>query len=206
MPEALTSFERARKIAATLLDAQPENREYRLTLAEICSSIGDLQSTMGKHADAFVQFDEASSAYRKLVEADPSAPSLQAELARTLLRAGIAAQKLNRPAEAVSHFRQSISVMRGLKSPSPTDLYDLACVQSLLAGIAQDPRSGLTAVERRAAIADTMATLHEAVAAGWRNPTALRDDPDLAPLRSRPEFQLLIMDLEFPTQPFAATK
>jgi serine/threonine-protein kinase len=205
MPEALASLERARGMAATMVDAQPENREYRLTLAEICASIGDLQSTMGKPADAFVRFDEALSAYRKLVEADPSAPSLQSELATTLLRLGIAAQKLNRPSDAVSHFRRSINVLRGLKSPSSTNIYDVACLHSLLAGVAQDPRSGLTADEGRAAMADAMATLHEAVAAGWRNPAALRDDPDLASIRSRPDFQLLIMDVEFPAKPFAAS-
>jgi serine/threonine-protein kinase len=205
MPEALASFERARGIAATLVDSQPENREYRLTLAEICGSLGDLQSKMGKRADAFVRFDEAHSAYRKLVEADPSASSLQSQLARTLLQLGIAAQKLNRPADAVSHFRQSIKVMRGLKGPSSTDIYDIACLHSLLAGVARDPRSGLTPEGGRAAMADAMATLHEAVAAGWHNPASLRDDPDLAPVRSRPDFQLLIMDLEFPPQPFAAS-
>jgi hypothetical protein len=50
-----------------------------------------------------------------------------------------------------------------------------------------------------------MVTLHEAVAAGWRNPAALRDDPVLASIRSRPDFQLLIMDVEFPAKPFAAS-
>jgi serine/threonine-protein kinase len=205
MPEALASLERARRMAVTMAEAKPENREYRLTQAEICRFIGDLQSTMGKHAAAFVRFDEASSAYRKLVESDPSAASLQSDLARTLLRLGIAAQKLNRPSDAVSHFRRSINVMRGLKSPSSTDIYDIACLHSLLAGVAQDPRSGLTADEGQAAMADAVATLHEAVAAGWRNPAALRGDPDLASIRSRPDFQLLIMDVEFPAKPFAAS-
>jgi hypothetical protein len=31
----------------------------------------------------------------------------------------------------------------------------------------------------------------------------MRTDPDLDPLRSRPDFQLLLMDLAMPAEPFA---
>ena len=31
----------------------------------------------------------------------------------------------------------------------------------------------------------------------------MRRDTDLDPLRSRPDFQVLMMDLEFPEEPFA---
>jgi hypothetical protein len=95
--------------------------------------------------------------------------------------------------------------MRGLKLPSSTDIYDIACLHSLLAGVAQNPRSGLTADEGQAAMADAMATLHEAVAAGWRNPALIRGAPELEPIRSRPDFQLLMMDVEIPAKPFAAS-
>jgi hypothetical protein len=44
--------------------------------------------------------------------------------------------------------------------------------------------------------------LRRAVTAGFRN-AANRDDHDLDPLRDRPDFRLLLMDLAFPAEPFA---
>jgi hypothetical protein len=38
---------------------------------------------------------------------------------------------------------------------------------------------------------------------GYRNVAVMQMDHDLDPLRSRPDFQLLMMDLEFPDDPFA---
>jgi hypothetical protein len=43
--------------------------------------------------------------------------------------------------------------------------------------------------------------LKSAVALGYRNVALMQGDPDLDPLRSRPAFQLLIMDRNFPDTP-----
>ena len=48
-----------------------------------------------------------------------------------------------------------------------------------------------------------MAALHQAVAAGYRDPAWLMADPDLAAIRSRPDFRLLVMDQAMPDHPFA---
>jgi serine/threonine-protein kinase len=203
LPEGLASLAQAREIAVSLVDAHPEIHEYQLNLAEIDSDQGATRSEMGQPTESIARFDQALAVHRKLIEADPATSSFRSKLAVTLRRRGIAAQKVNRPAEAASNYRESIAVLRGLKGPNPTDLYDMACAQSLLAGVTQAAGSGLTAGEGRAAMAAAMAMLHEAVAAGWRNPASMRGDPDLAPLRSRADFQSLVADVEFPAEPFA---
>jgi hypothetical protein len=38
---------------------------------------------------------------------------------------------------------------------------------------------------------------------GYRNPDAYRTEDALDPLRCRPDFQFLIMDLAMPAEPFA---
>jgi hypothetical protein len=40
------------------------------------------------------------------------------------------------------------------------------------------------------------------MAAGYTNPDAYRTETALDPIRSRPDFQLLMMDLGFPAEPF----
>jgi hypothetical protein len=75
-------------------------------------------------------------------------------------------------------------------------LYNLACTESLISGLA-------IGSERDAYAVRAMATLRRAVAEGFRDLNTLRKDEDLDPLRSRPDFQALLLDLAFPDEPFA---
>jgi hypothetical protein len=68
--------------------------------------------------------------------------------------------------------------------------------------MAADPASRMTAAEGKAESERAMHVLRQAVAAGYRDLTWMRIDTDLDPLRSRPDFQLLMMDLAFPSDPF----
>ena len=79
----------------------------------------------------------------------------------------------------------------------------MTCAHALLAGLAAEPGSGMTAAKGRTEADRAMARLRQAIAAGYRKLFFMRTDPELDPLRSRPDFQLLMMDLEFPDDPFA---
>ncbi len=48
-----------------------------------------------------------------------------------------------------------------------------------------------------------MDDLRRAVAIGYRNPARYRYEPALAPLCGRDDFRLLLLDLDFPADPFA---
>jgi hypothetical protein len=48
-----------------------------------------------------------------------------------------------------------------------------------------------------------MALSYKAVGVGYRNPDAYRTEDALDPLRDRPDFRLLMMDLAFPAEAFA---
>ena len=48
-----------------------------------------------------------------------------------------------------------------------------------------------------------MKSLRRAVAAGWNRPAHMRADTDLDPIRSRPDYQMLVLDLAMPADPFA---
>jgi hypothetical protein len=43
--------------------------------------------------------------------------------------------------------------------------------------------------------------LRKAVAAGYHNVSAIRNDPRFDPIRARQDFRLLMMDLDFPLNP-----
>jgi hypothetical protein len=73
----------------------------------------------------------------------------------------------------------------------------------LLGAAAGGPGSGLSAEEGPVELGRAMDALRRAMAAGYRDVQWMRRDPDLDPLRSRPEFQALLLDLTFPEDPFA---
>ena len=78
-----------------------------------------------------------------------------------------------------------------------------ACCHAGLAGLAGRPGSGVSAADGVDEAEKAMAGLRQAVAMGYRNPDAYRTESALDPLRNRPDFQLLMMDLAFPAEPFA---
>ena len=49
-----------------------------------------------------------------------------------------------------------------------------------------------------------MADLRRAVDTGYRDAAEFRREPALDPLRGRDDFRLIMMDVAFPEQPFAA--
>jgi hypothetical protein len=63
----------------------------------------------------------------------------------------------------------------------PTQDQDVLNAESRRAGTA-----------RQQHIADALATLQEAIAAGWKDFAHMQKDPDLGPLRDLPEFKALL--------------
>ena len=120
---------------------------------------------------------------------------------------GLGATQLadHKTAEAAATWRQAIAIGEGIPSLSDEPLYWLAGCHALLGGVAGESGSGLLAEEGPAELDRAMDALRRAVAAGYRSVSWIRRDPDLKPLHSRPDFQLLMMDLAMPAEPFAPT-
>ena len=89
------------------------------------------------------------------------------------------------------------SLIRRIKTGDSVPRYNLACALAQLSASA-----GWTA--HRAALTErAMDALHLAVKSGFRDHAFISSDPDLIPLRHRPEYQLLLLDLAFPADPFS---
>jgi hypothetical protein len=94
-------------------------------------------------------------------------------------------------------------VLDGLPARTPEDDYNLACYHASLAGLADRPGPGITAAEGRHEAERAMDELRRAAGGGFRMLSLMATDHDLDPLRSRPDFRMLMMDLTFPDEPFA---
>jgi serine/threonine-protein kinase len=203
--EALASLERARAIFQGLADAYPAVTQFEGELAQSHQVIGSVQEQTGHSAEALASFERAGSILQKLVGANPKHALFQSRLATNHSYVGQARQRRGRPDEAAAEFRQAVAIMEGLCNLQPDgyNLYNLACFRSLLSGIGSRPGSSLSASEAGSLGEQAVDALRRAVDAGLQDLAFMRKDPDLDPLRSRPDFRMLMMDLAFPENPFA---
>ncbi len=199
--QALASREPALAVATRLADAHLADLGIQKELALAYLDIADLLAITGKPSEALPWHDKAVAIQRRRVEAELS--HSRDFLADGIRRRGIALQRCGRPAEAVSAFREAIAILEGLAHPTAGNLYDLACSQSLLAGVAPDAGSGLTAAVGLAEADKAVKSLRRAVAAGWKQCAHMRADTDLDPIRTRTDYQMLVLDMAMPADPFA---
>ena len=104
--------------------------------------------------------------------------------------------ELHRPAEAAAEV---VAVEDRPVSQAPTILA-AAGVLARASGMAVPPAES----DRIAGLA--VGLLHRAAAMGLRDPAPYTGDAELAPLRQRHDFRLLLMDLTMPAEPFASDR
>jgi eukaryotic-like serine/threonine-protein kinase len=208
--EALASHETALAMRQSLVDAYPAVSLLQGDLANSLIETGDALRLVGRTAEAQVSYERALAIFDGLVKANPTVIGDQTNLLQGLMLQalrGLGATQLarGRTVDAVASWRRAAAIGERLRSNYGETLYYLAGCHALLGGVAGAPGSGLSAAQGPAELDRAMDTLRRAVAAGYRSVAWIGRDPDLDPLRSRPDFQLLMLDLDFPDDPFATS-
>jgi serine/threonine-protein kinase len=200
--QALAPYQEARALLEAIAQANPAVPEIGNDLARCYSQLGYVLSALGKPGEALDSSQKARTLREALVEANPSLTAYKSDLAVTLGLIGFLKREEGQFSEATTHFRRAIALLDGLPALTPEESYNLACRHAALATVADLPGSGVTAAEGRAASDLAMAELRRAASAGFRVLSLMAFDHDLDPLRSRPDFQMLVLDLSFPGDPF----
>ena len=202
--QARASLQAARAIMQGLVDTNPKSLEFKIGLANAYLETGDVLRLTGHSAEARVFYERALATIERVITAQPAfAAQLQIYLVFGLKGVGATQQSADKAAEAVASWRRAIASDERIRTTSDETLYILAGCHALLGGIAGAAGSGVSATQGAAALDTAMAVLRRAVDAGYRNLLWMRRDPDLDPLRARPDFQRLMMDVEFPAEPFS---
>jgi hypothetical protein len=158
----------------------------------------------GHPAEARTCYDAALAIIERFIKALPGfADRLGHLLASGLKGIGATQQTDRQTAEAVVTWRRAIATDERTGSSHGETLYYLAGCHSRLGGIPGAARSGLSAAEGVSELDRAMGVLRRAIAAGYHPVTWMKRDPDLDPLRARADFQALMADLAFPSEPFA---
>ena len=158
---------------------------------------------LGRHAEARSAGDRSVALLEALIRDHPSDGWYRNAMGETRFRLGQSTMAAGDPAGAAAAFRRSLGMFAEDPDPAAWSVIEAECRVSLsaLAGV---PGSGVTAVEGRLEADRSIALLREAVEQyGFRTLALLKVPSGFDAIRRRPEFQLLLMDLELPTEPFA---
>jgi serine/threonine-protein kinase len=200
---ALVACRRALEIRERLAEDNPAVPEFQANLAESQHKIGDLIANDGDQAGALPYFRCATETLRRLGKANRLVADRRTRLSHFLDHVGRISLSTKDFPSAVEAFREAAAIHEG-SSPFPANLYRVAWTRALLAEAASHPNSGMTA-QAAAQEADTaMEALRQAIHAGFRDLNHIKADTDLHILRGRADFQILMLDLAFPDNPFAA--
>jgi hypothetical protein len=179
-------LEQAWAMKGALVREQPDNPLYRYTLAHSCRSLAASRSRAGRLADARALLEEGVAIAGRLTADSPGNPDYLEVAAATATDLAMLESREGRDGEAPRLLRSALARLDRIAEPGPQSQYLRARV-----------------LVRLGLVDAALACLRQAALAGYRDRAEVADDPALDPLRDRPEFRLLLIDLAMPVEPFA---
>jgi eukaryotic-like serine/threonine-protein kinase len=204
--EAVDIYTRETAIRHKLADARSATPDDRDRLANCQTNMADLLRRSGRLDDASAACERALAVREPLVEAHPEFPSYGANLGETYLRLGQVRCDMKDLAGAAAAYKRACTHYDASKSLNASQTFLRACGHAGLVGLAGRAGSGVSVAEGTDQAEKAMAILRQSITMGYRNPVGYRTESALDPLRNRPDFQVLVMDLAMPAEPFARGK
>jgi serine/threonine-protein kinase len=194
--------ERAVEDYEHLVRGELKDIETRWRLARCLDELGRIRVQTGRPAEAAQPLEQAS---RLLESLDSDNPVLYGvDVIRNQLF--LAAQRVfsGRPDEAIACIRRAEEILsRPSKISAELLLFDIACAHGLWSVAGTD--GAIAPDERELRARRAISALRRIAVSRYGSLDRLRRDPVLAPLRSRADFQELVLDLSFPADPFSST-
>jgi tetratricopeptide (TPR) repeat protein/tRNA A-37 threonylcarbamoyl transferase component Bud32 len=172
--------------------------------ADVVMMLWDLGGTQA----GLGQLEQAERSSRRMIEVaeglareHPTNPLFRRQVCMGYYALGKVLLRRGSIAEAHKMLRRSLATWE--ETDKVTLLYNLACLLAQASTVA-DPAEGRSAPDRQRRDADrAIVVLRRAIEKGFANLEMLKTSPELDPLRARPDFQALLMDMAFPADAFA---
>jgi tetratricopeptide (TPR) repeat protein len=173
--------------------------ESHWRLARCLDDTGKILGIRGRPGEAAEALHRAAALHEDLALQDPVQYNI--DLARNQIYQASLLALSGRGSEAGSCIRRADDVLRRSSGPrAEAALFDIACAYCLWSVAGQD--GSVQPAERGARARRAVDALRRAAAAGYCDARRLNVDPAVDPLRGRRDFQELLLDLSFPTDPF----
>jgi tetratricopeptide (TPR) repeat protein/predicted Ser/Thr protein kinase len=189
--ETLPLLEKASAILEEVVGAEPGNDGRESELGEVLHELGKALVRQGECTKAVTVFQQAAKHQQAAFTKDKRNHSYRQLLNDHLESLAEVQRQLKRPAEAVEVTRQRGELWPGTPDRLFSVARDLArCVP--LAGKGSRQALASQQTERDEFARQAIATLRRAIACGFKDVERLRQDPELATLRSYQEFEQLM--------------
>jgi hypothetical protein len=140
-----------------------------------------------------------------MLDADPSDMGNRRNLAATLYNVGDSLRATGKIAAALESVGMACTLLGTVDDRDPFDEFVLASAHDLCVDVlekARHPSGAGDRALRESHISQALAALRRAIACCYR----AIDSNSFSALRARPDFQLLMMDLAFPDDPFCGAR
>jgi serine/threonine-protein kinase len=173
----------------------PAVPDYQKDLANTLDGFGVLAITQRRYADGYARLAQALPPIQKALRANPRHPVYRAVFRDIRLALAEARLGMGQHAAATAAAEEMLRI----GYDPVNDPYSAACIVVRCIALAQKDAK-LADDKRRDRVRGyterAMALLRQAVAKGYRDAAHLKRDKDLDPIRSRPDFQKLLAELE----------
>jgi eukaryotic-like serine/threonine-protein kinase len=205
LDDAMRSVREAVVILGRLASRNPLVAAYQAALAGANNMLSDLLRATGGLDQSREPAEKALTILQRLVADYPDVLDYRVHLSKAHNNIGRIRMAEGRPMEALAAFQRAAENLESLSQRFPNDHYNLACNLALCIPLVGAGKPELTAEDR--ALRDTlaeraMAAFRLSVTGGYGQLRHIREDRDLDSLRKREDFQLMILDLAFPVDPF----
>ena len=205
LTEALKEYLNGLAIMQKLAEANPTIPEYRSDLARGYYRTGSVLARQGRLEDAISSHDKGQALLQQLVDAHPENARYTQFMGYSHTFRGAAHLRAGHHAEAATDLRRALDLHARNKTPDIEDRFERSRVLALLATLAADGKSGVTAAEGATFADQAVAALRDAVQAGWGQYDELKE-PDFDALRGRDDFKKLLAELDAKVGPKAKPK
>jgi serine/threonine-protein kinase len=198
--ESLKLRRGAAEALAALARENPVLVQVRSHLSLQLENLSDLQTDLGEYDAAKQSARAAIEVNEALVREVPSSTFFRMKLGRAYGALGKALLKAGSHAEALAMLRKAVAILE--TSDGPWDLYNLATFLAQ-ASAAVGPEEAEVAQRQRHDADRAMATIRRAIELGLTDSRMWKTESGFVALHARPDFQALLMDLDFPGNAFA---
>jgi tetratricopeptide (TPR) repeat protein len=196
------SLRLAERMAALYEELVQSNRgdpEMRWRLGQCLDLVGRICTELSRPVDAATPLERAFEFYEELRRDNPTLYGV--DVARNRLLASLQRMMTGRIKEAEACIRQANDELsRSCRAPLELMRQDLACSYILWSPAGRE--GAIEPADRESRTQRALATLRRVISADESDLVRVRINPVLDPLRSRPDFDQMMMDLSFPADPF----
>ena len=199
---AQVAYGKALTIQQTLADSNPKVTIYRRDVVSSQNSLSDVLRKDHRPAEALAGFDRALAIGEPLAASNPRIRSTR-PVPPSAFAVAVWPASISVTSPGLRRHTSSLAIWDRLATRSGEHWFETACCHAVQSTLAGGDGTGVPLGDAPIEADKAMSLLKKAVGMGYRESSSFRTESALDPLRSRLDFQLLMMDLALPDWPFA---